>query len=191
MPGVLIIEAMAQTAAVLVVHTLGPGAEGKLVYFMSIDNARFRRPVVPGDLLACPGRASSATAAMSGNSKGRRMVDGKRHGGSDLRRHDRGQLSSERWRKFIRRRSSQPGARLGATCRHRALLPCRRARSSSATGSSSCRMSSVAGRTAIGERTRIFPFASIGHQPQDLKYHGEPIAARHRRATTSSANTSR
>jgi 3-hydroxyacyl-[acyl-carrier-protein] dehydratase len=51
MPGVLIIEAMAQTAAVLVVHTLGPESEGKLVYFMSVDNARFRHPVVPGDVI--------------------------------------------------------------------------------------------------------------------------------------------
>ena len=51
MPGVLIIEAMAQTAAVLVVHTLGPNAEGKLVYFMTIDDARFRKPVMPGDTL--------------------------------------------------------------------------------------------------------------------------------------------
>lgn len=51
MPGVLIIEAMAQTSAVLVVHTLGTAAEGKLVYFMSIDSARFRRPVMPGDQL--------------------------------------------------------------------------------------------------------------------------------------------
>jgi 3-hydroxyacyl-[acyl-carrier-protein] dehydratase len=51
MPGVLIIESMAQTAAVLVVETLGPSAEGKLVYFMSVDDARFRRPVVPGDTL--------------------------------------------------------------------------------------------------------------------------------------------
>lgn len=51
MPGVLIIEAMAQTAAVLVVHTLGPASEGKLVYFMSVDGARFRKPVVPGDQL--------------------------------------------------------------------------------------------------------------------------------------------
>jgi 3-hydroxyacyl-[acyl-carrier-protein] dehydratase len=51
MPGVLIIEAMAQTAAVLVVHTLGKASEGKLVYFMSVDSARFRRPVVPGDQL--------------------------------------------------------------------------------------------------------------------------------------------
>jgi 3-hydroxyacyl-[acyl-carrier-protein] dehydratase len=51
MPGVLIIEAMAQTAAVLVVHTLGKAFEGKLVYFMSVDSARFRKPVVPGDQL--------------------------------------------------------------------------------------------------------------------------------------------
>jgi 3-hydroxyacyl-[acyl-carrier-protein] dehydratase len=49
LPGVLIIEAMAQTAAVLVVTTLGPASEGKLVYFMSIEGAKFRRPVVPGD----------------------------------------------------------------------------------------------------------------------------------------------
>ncbi|MCE2510102.1 MAG: 3-hydroxyacyl-ACP dehydratase FabZ [Alphaproteobacteria bacterium] len=51
MPGVLIIESMAQTAAGLVVHSLGEEAEGKLVFFMSIENARFRRPVTPGDRL--------------------------------------------------------------------------------------------------------------------------------------------
>jgi 3-hydroxyacyl-[acyl-carrier-protein] dehydratase len=51
MPGVLIIEAMAQTSAVLVVHTLGKEAEGKLVYFMSVEEAKFRKPVGPGDAL--------------------------------------------------------------------------------------------------------------------------------------------
>jgi 3-hydroxyacyl-[acyl-carrier-protein] dehydratase len=51
MPGVLIIESMAQTAAVLVVESLGPGAAGKVVYFMSIQGAKFRRPVIPGDQL--------------------------------------------------------------------------------------------------------------------------------------------
>ena len=51
MPGVLIIESMAQTAAVLVVETLGPEAAGKVVYFMSIEGAKFRHPVVPGDQL--------------------------------------------------------------------------------------------------------------------------------------------
>ncbi len=51
MPGVLIIEAMAQTAATLVVHTLGLHDSDRLVYFMSIDMAKFRSPVVPGDQL--------------------------------------------------------------------------------------------------------------------------------------------
>jgi 3-hydroxyacyl-[acyl-carrier-protein] dehydratase len=51
MPGVLIIEAMAQTSAVLVVESLGTHAAGRLVYFMTIENAKFRRPVVPGDQL--------------------------------------------------------------------------------------------------------------------------------------------
>ena len=49
MPGVMIVEAMAQTSAVLVVHTLGDEGLNKLVYFMSIDNAKFRKPVTPGD----------------------------------------------------------------------------------------------------------------------------------------------
>ncbi|MBN8891342.1 MAG: 3-hydroxyacyl-[acyl-carrier-protein] dehydratase FabZ [Rhodospirillales bacterium 70-18] len=51
MPGVLIIESMAQTAAVLVVETLGADAAGRVVYFMSVEAAKFRRPVVPGDQL--------------------------------------------------------------------------------------------------------------------------------------------
>lgn len=51
MPGVLIVEAMAQTAGCLVVQSLGKESEGKLVYFMTIDEARFRKPVTPGDAL--------------------------------------------------------------------------------------------------------------------------------------------
>ena len=51
MPGVLIIESMAQTAAALVVHSVGKELEGKLVYFMAIDACKFRRPVTPGDQL--------------------------------------------------------------------------------------------------------------------------------------------
>ena len=46
MPGVLIIEAMAQVAGVM---AFSSGMEGKSVYFMSIDNVKFRRPIVPGD----------------------------------------------------------------------------------------------------------------------------------------------
>ena len=49
-PGVLIIEGMAQAGGLLLLHDL-PDREGKLVYFTSIDEARFRRPVVPGDVM--------------------------------------------------------------------------------------------------------------------------------------------
>ncbi|MFT6077038.1 MAG: 3-hydroxyacyl-[acyl-carrier-protein] dehydratase [Myxococcota bacterium] len=51
MPGVLIVEAMAQTASVMVMNSGGRSLEDNIVYFMSIDNAKFRKPVVPGDVL--------------------------------------------------------------------------------------------------------------------------------------------
>ena len=49
MPGVLLVEAMAQTAGAVVLEHLGDAHAGKLVFFMSIENAKFRKPVVPGD----------------------------------------------------------------------------------------------------------------------------------------------
>lgn len=54
MPGVLIVEAMAQTAGALIMYSMNASAADKLVYFMSIDKARFRHPVVPGDVLTVP-----------------------------------------------------------------------------------------------------------------------------------------
>ncbi len=51
MPGVLIVEAMAQTAGILAYNALGEEAIGKGVYLMSINGVKFRRPVVPGDQL--------------------------------------------------------------------------------------------------------------------------------------------
>jgi len=51
MPGVLIVEALAQAAGVLAVESLGLANSGKLVYFMAIDGAKFRTPVEPGCLL--------------------------------------------------------------------------------------------------------------------------------------------
>jgi 3-hydroxyacyl-[acyl-carrier-protein] dehydratase len=57
MPGVLIVEAMAQAAGALVVHTLGLASTKRIVYFMTIDKARFRHPVRPGDMLRIPVKA--------------------------------------------------------------------------------------------------------------------------------------
>jgi len=56
MPGVLIVEAMAQTAGALIVHSMAL-KETPSVFFMGIDKARFRRPVVPGDTLRFPVKA--------------------------------------------------------------------------------------------------------------------------------------
>jgi 3-hydroxyacyl-[acyl-carrier-protein] dehydratase len=57
MPGVLIIEAMAQAAGALVVHSLGLAGKNHLVYFLTVDKARFRRIVRPGDMLRFPVKA--------------------------------------------------------------------------------------------------------------------------------------
>ncbi len=51
MPGVLIIEAMAQTGGLLALHALGAAAKEKLIYFMGVDKVKFRIPVIPGDQL--------------------------------------------------------------------------------------------------------------------------------------------
>ena len=75
MPGVLIVEAMAQAGGVLALTVLGEGAAGKLVYFMGIDKVKFRRPVVPGDQLrleVTPLRKGGAIWKMAGKA----LVDG-------------------------------------------------------------------------------------------------------------------
>lgn len=51
MPGVLILEAMAQTGGVLAISSIAEGKEGALMYFMALDQVKFRKPVVPGDQL--------------------------------------------------------------------------------------------------------------------------------------------
>lgn len=76
MPGVLIVEAMAQTAAVVVVESLGKKAEGKIVYFMTIDDARFRKPVTPGDALHIHVKRIHSRGAVWKFS-GEALVDGK------------------------------------------------------------------------------------------------------------------
>ena len=73
MPGVLIVEALAQAAGVLAVETLGLAGSGKLVYFMAIEEAKFRRPVTPGDAL------QFAVADADGIG----LVDGVGHGDSE------------------------------------------------------------------------------------------------------------
>ena len=77
MPGVLIVEAMAQTAACVACVTLGEETMGKLVFFTTIENARFRKPVRPGDLLELHVEKVAAKGQLW-KFKGVAMVEGKR-----------------------------------------------------------------------------------------------------------------
>ena len=76
MPGVLIVEAMAQAAGVLVVDSLGLADSGNLVYFMSIDGAKFRTPVEPGCLLDLHVEVTQMRGAVC-KFAGRALIDGK------------------------------------------------------------------------------------------------------------------
>ncbi len=75
MPGVLLIEGMAQTAGVLCVNVHSPGRKPPLVYFMSIDKARFRKPVMPGDRVEFHMTKTNQRRTMFWY-KGRALVDG-------------------------------------------------------------------------------------------------------------------
>jgi len=76
MPGVLIVEALAQAAGVLAVESLGLAGSGKLVYFMAIDGAKFRLPVEPGCLLTLDVEFVQKRSSVCKFS-GRATVDGK------------------------------------------------------------------------------------------------------------------
>lgn len=78
MPGVLIIEALAQTAGALVCHTTDLGGNGSSVYFMNIEEAKFRRPVVPGDVLEMKVEKSQSRGSVWKFS-GKAYVNGKVH----------------------------------------------------------------------------------------------------------------
>jgi 3-hydroxyacyl-[acyl-carrier-protein] dehydratase len=76
MPGVLIVEALAQAAGVLAVESLGLAGSGKLVYFMAIDGAKFRTPVEPGCLLSLEVEFVQKRSSVC-KFAGKALVDGK------------------------------------------------------------------------------------------------------------------
>jgi len=76
MPGVLIVEALAQAAGILAVEALGLAGSGKLVYFMAIENAKFRMPVEPGVLLRLEVEFVQKRATVC-KFAGRATIDGK------------------------------------------------------------------------------------------------------------------
>lgn len=76
MPGVLIVEALAQAAGILAVESLGLAGSGKLVYFMAIEGAKFRNPVEPGCLLRLEAEFVQKRATVC-KFAGKALVDGK------------------------------------------------------------------------------------------------------------------
>lgn len=76
MPGVLIIEAMAQTGGLLMSKSWDTDPEGKIILFMSVDNCRFRKPVVPGDIVRLEVEVARARGDVV-KFHGRAMVEGK------------------------------------------------------------------------------------------------------------------
>ena len=77
MPGVLIVEALAQAAGILAVESLGLADSGKLVYFMAIEGAKFRAPVEPGCLLTLDVELRPEARRRCASSPAARSVDGK------------------------------------------------------------------------------------------------------------------
>ena len=82
MPGVLIVEALAQAAGVLAIESLGLAGSGKLVYFMGIDGARFRAPVEPGCLLDLHVTFTQLRGSIC-KFRGEAKVDGRLHAEAD------------------------------------------------------------------------------------------------------------
>ncbi len=175
MPGVLIVEAMAQTAGVLVLKSI-PDRESKLVLLVSIDAARFRRPVVPGDQLAH--RDDGASAQRFGGEDGRPR-DGRRPAGRRGRSHvqasgqnaaggrgvraDAGSSDSDCRR---RPRASHETADIGPYCIVGAEVE---------IGARTRLMANLylEGPTTIGEDNVFFPYSTVGVASQDKKYKGE------------------
>ena len=180
-------------------HHRGPGADGgravraaasarttsaELVYFMGIDSAKFRKPVVPGDQLHYHVRKIRNRGRVW-RFYGEAKVNGQVVAEAEISamladtaeaRHSRARMAETIHPTAIVEAGAKLGAgvQIGPFCVVGADVDARRRRRAVSHVV-------VAGRTTIGARTRIFPFASIGHQPQDLKYKGEPSTLDDRR----------
>jgi UDP-N-acetylglucosamine acyltransferase len=163
MPGVLMMEALAQASTVLLLDCSMPGVR---VYLRGVDNAKFRRQVVPGDRLRLEVTLNR-----------RRTQLAKVHGVAYMDEHVVAEadllLELRRVTEIDPRALVHPGAEIGegtSVGPYATIGPNVKIGPNCRIGSSAV----IDGWTEIGEGTQVFPFASIGLMPQDLKYHGEP-----------------
>ena len=189
MPGVLIIEAMAQTAAVLVVHTLGPESEGQARLF----HERRQRPLSPPGASRRPSLRIHVTKQRNrGNVwkfEGEAKVDEQLDGRGRVRRDDPGRLDAPSMPQIHPTAIVAPGAQLAERCRRRPLL--RRSASDvvlGATGRCSDRMSWSTAARPIGERHADLPVRLDRPRDAGSEIQGRAVGARSSAATTRSAN---
>ena len=171
----MILEALAQAAGILAFKTAGVVPDDKSrFYFVGIDGARFRRPVVPGDQLALK---ATFDRAMRGIWKFTTVAEvdgrGSRFGDDDGRAG--GQALIDPRAIVVARRRDRRGRRDRPVRRHR------RGRHGSAPAAGSARMPSSMARPRSAADNKVFQFASIGDAPQDKKYAGEPTQLDRRR----------
>ena len=172
MPGVLMIETLAQVATILLMHGR-EGASGDRVFLRGVDNAKFRRSVVPGDRLRLEVRLGARRAGIA-RANATAYIDDAVVAEAELVMGLVGGAQAGPARPLIDPSAVvHPGARIGAGTRvgpHAVV-------GQHVTIGRHCDIGAstvIDGFTEIGDENQIFPMASIGLIPQDLKFGGEP-----------------
>jgi UDP-N-acetylglucosamine acyltransferase len=166
MPGVLIIEAMSQVASVLVLHDGGELRNAR-AYLRGVNEAKFRRQVIPGDQVTLDVRLLSARGPLA-RVAGKAIVDGQVVAEAVLLMAVVESGASVHPTAMV-----HPDAVIGAGTvvgPHVAIGPNVRIGRNNTIGAS-CVLDGI---TEIGDNNTLFPLGSFGLAPQDLKYHGEP-----------------
>ncbi len=170
MPGVLICEALAQAGALLAYRSRNGVEPGRMLLLTGLERGRFRRPVVPGDQLELEVQSLQRHPPLW-RMRGKARVDGVIVAEVDFSATEA--PAEERVTEIhptaivTRGAEIAPGARIGPYAvigRHVRI----------GAGTTVGPHAVIDGRTTIGRDNRIFQFASVGAEPQDLKYHGEP-----------------
>ena len=165
MPGVLMIEALTQVAAVLLLERSGAGATER-VWLRGVNNAKFRRQVVPGDRLRLEVRLGHSRSRLA-KARGTACVDEQVVAEADLLLAvDPAAVSVDSTAIVHPSARIGPGTTIGPYC---TIGP-------EVVIGARCRVGAsvvIDGCTEIGDDTRIYPMASLGLAPQDLKYKGE------------------
>ena len=174
MPGVLIVEAMAQAGAIIMLHEI-PDRESKLAVFTGIEKAKFRRPVTPGDQLRIEVDVLAFKSRL-GRMEAKAMVDGAARARECTgRRSSAGGGSGDSRVSIHPSAVVAPGAVVPESC---TIGPFSTIGPDVVLGEGCTLISHVVldGHTRVGARNTFHPFCAIGVAPQDLKYHGEPTA---------------